>query len=959
MSKLKKWKAGLSLLMSGVLLAAAVPAMPVSGATSTMATCSIDSSKRHQTITGFGGINHPEWTADKGGDLNAEQRQVAFGTEGTQLGMTVLRIFINPDKNQWKNAVPTAQYAYEHGITVFASPWEPPSSLAEPGTGGPRGGKLHLPKSNYAAYARHLNDFGEYMKSQGVELAAISVQNEPDWSEEWTAWSSDETTDFIANYGHLITSAPLMSPETFQYGNKDYYTKILNNAKAFENCDLFGTHFYGTSRNSMDFRELENCGKPIWMTEVYVPNSNANTANIWSDAIQVSENIHNALVVGNMSAYVWWTIRRSYGPITDDSKPSKRGFALAQYSRYVRPGAVRLECTEQPSGNVLVSAYENIDGSIAIVAINKNNNAVNQDFSTGANIQGVQAYRSSDNEALKSVGAVNYNGGNFTATLNASSVTTFLVKTDKTSGGNPNGIGGNVTPAKLELDEDGYYIHDTFENGTNSWEGRGGATVAQSGDAYAGEKSLLISGRTSAWNGAQKSLGYLYKAGETFSFAVCAQSVSGDQDLMLSIQYTDANGETAYDHIANATTAVGNYVLLSNSNYTLPAGGSGFTIYVESASGTGNIRIDEVIVAPEGTSFDGPKPVTLTPGDLNKDGVINAVDLSLCKRGLISGFKDKTEEKLADVGGSGTATIADAIQIAKFISRVITEFEQEPKEQGSDTPLYTMAEYVAKFANIPVNMEPNDSHNEKAGVQYGTIKSGTYFSTTCGRNKPYNILLPAGYSEDKQYPVLYCMHGYYENQDRMIIKGNGTMYTRQIIGNLIASGEAEDMIVVFPYIFTSKTLENCTGMNDENNAAYDNFINELVNDLMPYMEQNYSIKTGKVNTAITGFSMGGRESLLIGMKRGDLFGYVGAICPAPGVSGAFKWNTEEETPYMLFITGGDNDTVVYDNPKNYHNNFTQNGVPHIWHYVAGGYHGDNSIQSHLYSFCKTLFKVTQ
>ena len=74
------------------------------------------------------------------------------------------------------------------------------------------------------------------------------------------------------------------------------------------------------------------------------------------------------------------------------------------------------------------------------------------------------------------------------------------------------------------------------------------------------------------------------------------------------------------------------------------------------------------------------------------------------------------------------------------------------------------------------------------------------------------------------------------------------------------------MIAVFPYIYASEKQDSCSGMNEENNAAYDNFINELTNDLMPYIESHYSVKTGKDNTAIMGFSMGGRESLYISMK---------------------------------------------------------------------------------------------
>ena len=200
------------------------------------------------------------------------------------------------------------------------------------------------------------------------------------------------------------------------------------------------------------------------------------------------------------------------------------------------------------------------------------------------------------------------------------------------------------------------------------------------------------------------------------------------------------------------------------------------------------------------------------------------------------------------------------------------------------------------------------------------------------------------------------MHGYWENQDRMIIKGNDTMYTRQIIGNAIAEGEAEDMIVVFPYIYSSASQPDCTAMDDANNAAYDNFINDLTKDLMPYLEKTYSVKTGRENTAITGFSMGGRESLLIGMQRPDLFSYIGAICPAPGVTGDFKWKSGEE-PHLVFLTAGSNDEVVYSTPNGYHETFTKNGVPHVWHYVNGGYHGDNSIHAHLYNFVRAVFKA--
>ena len=203
---LRKVAAGFTAALLSVTTASIFPTKTVSAAD----VCVIDTDTEHQTIRGFGGINHPEWA----GDLTQAQRQTAFGNGENELGLTVLRVFVNPDSSQWSRALPTAQFATQMGVTVFASPWEPPANLTESGGSN---GKLHLPKSNYAAYAKHLNDFGTYMKNNNVDLYAISVQNEPDYASEWTYWSTDETTDFIANYGDQITSTRLMSPESFQY----------------------------------------------------------------------------------------------------------------------------------------------------------------------------------------------------------------------------------------------------------------------------------------------------------------------------------------------------------------------------------------------------------------------------------------------------------------------------------------------------------------------------------------------------------------------------------------------------------------------------------------------------------------------------------------------------------------------------------------------------------------------
>lgn len=245
---------------------------------------------------------------------------------------------------------------------------------------------------------------------------------------------------------------------------------------------------------------------------------------------------------------------------------------------------------------------------------------------------------------------------------------------------------------------------------------------------------------------------------------------------------------------------------------------------------------------------------------------------------------------------------------------------------------------------------------------YGVIEHGTYHSKTLKRERNYNIMFPPNYDENEKYPVLYALHGYWGDEYSLLDKGDGSIKCRELLGNLIYEGKAVPMIIVFPDIFCHATKEDCDGMNDENNKAYDNFINELKNDLMPYIEKHYPVLKGRANTAITGFSMGGRESLSIGIQLADKFGYIGAVCPAPGLIPDCVSEDEmvfegDSKPYILMISAGTNDTVVYNNPENYHNIFTKNGVEHIWHVVPGGEHWGSTIRPHLYNFLQFCFKL--
>ena len=377
---------------------------------------------KYQTIRGFGGINLPDWI----GDLTQAQREKAFKNGYDQLGFTMLRVYVSDDKNAWAKSLETAKFAQSQGATIFASPWNPPASMTEYFNEGGRQGK-RLQKSKYADYANHLNDFVKYFKQNGVTIFGISIQNEPDYGQEWTWWTSQECVNFLANYRGIIQTK-VLSPETFQY-NKAYYNAILDNPQANKNVDVFATHFYGTQRSQMDFSRLKNDAREIWMTEVYVPNSSS-PADTWPEAMEVAFNIHNALVVGSMNAYVWWYIRRSYGPMKEDGKISKRGYMMAQFSKYVRPGAIRVFVEESPTDGVYISAYKNKygDKSLIIIAINNGNNSYAQRFNiNGMNIKRVDRYRTSQGENLAVTQNMAITDKGFWAQLNSKTVSTFVV----------------------------------------------------------------------------------------------------------------------------------------------------------------------------------------------------------------------------------------------------------------------------------------------------------------------------------------------------------------------------------------------------------------------------------------------------------------------------------------------------------------------------------------------------
>ncbi len=370
-------------------------------------------------------------------------------------------------------------------------------------------------------------------------------------------------------------------------------------------------------------------------------------------------------------------------------------------------------------------------------------------------------------------------------------------------------------------------------------------------------------------------------------------------------------------------------------------------------------------------------------GDLNNDNRVNVADLCMMKGVLTGADADKD---IYDITQDGSVNTSDYVMLMQYIIGTVESLPAiqpqtppyvqptdqptvTPTEQPTTTPVSDPSSYMQKVRANIITPEPADISQEKPGVDYGKVESITYMSTTAGREKRANVILPAGYSTDKKYPVMFVNHGIFGNQDSML---DPSMGIQTISANLAAEGEAEQMIIVLADMFSSKDMIFPSGYDIPTVEGYDAFVKDICDDLIPYIEANYSVKTGRENRAITGFSMGGRESLYIGISRPDVFGYIGGACAAPGITPMvdgnmthpgsmqeieFKIKDSDPKPYILMLTGAQFDGVVSNSPQKYDELLTKNGTDHIWQEVPNGDHGGVTVRAHFYNFCKAAFRA--
>lgn len=178
----------------------------------------------------------------------------------------------------------------------------------------------------------------------------------------------------------------------------------------------------------------------------------------------------------------------------------------------------------------------------------------------------------------------------------------------------------------------------------------------------------------------------------------------------------------------------------------------------------------------------------------------------------------------------------------------------------NNTLIFANERFKRSIVDIPGNKPLVHSLQN---VPHGKISYRLYKSATLGTTRTLLVYTPPGFDESgkTKYPVLYLIHGGSDTEETWTKVGRANF----IADNLIAQKKAKPMIIVMPYANVGPVREG--------------FTNDMMKDIIPFIEASYPVLTDSKNRAIAGFSVGGGQTLNIGLTNADKFAYVISYAP--------------------------------------------------------------------------------
>lgn len=330
--------------------------------------------------------------------------------------------------------------------SYFSTPWTPPNNdtsrwklgvadyVNAPEVGG------YLDPAHYQDYADVLADYVlGFAGKMGAPLTALSLQNEPNYKVTYESadWSAEQLHGFLTvlrsefekkGVFRALPELTILAAEEENF-KEDLILPSLADRNTASLIGIVGAHQYEfgpwnvASYAPQPLTNSLAAGKKIWATEWNTSAFEAETP--LSSALLLARLIQADLTTASVSAYVhWW-----YTDLVDaDGLPNKNLWALGQFSRFVRPGSVRLEATSQVGSDLLLAAFKDAAGTqLTLVAVNRG--AADTTFAIeldSGTLGDVARYRTSATEDLRELGSAPSRGAFVNVTAPAQSISTFV-----------------------------------------------------------------------------------------------------------------------------------------------------------------------------------------------------------------------------------------------------------------------------------------------------------------------------------------------------------------------------------------------------------------------------------------------------------------------------------------------------------------------------------------------------
>jgi enterochelin esterase-like enzyme len=249
---------------------------------------------------------------------------------------------------------------------------------------------------------------------------------------------------------------------------------------------------------------------------------------------------------------------------------------------------------------------------------------------------------------------------------------------------------------------------------------------------------------------------------------------------------------------------------------------------------------------------------------------------------------------------------------------------------------------------------PEGFDKKRDGIDRGKLETVEYDSATVGVKRKARVYTPPGYAKDKQYPVLYLLHGIGGDENEWPRGGTPDV----ILDNLYADKKLVPMIVVMP---NGRAGKDVTARDPfpKQGPAFAAFEDDLLKNLIPFVEKTYPAKADRESRAIAGLSMGGGQSLNFGLANLDTFAWVGGFSSAPNTrrpADLIKDHAEAAKKLrLLYVACGDKDGL-FRVSEGVHKMLDEKKVPHIWRVIPGGAHDFKVWKSDLYHFSRLIFR---